>query len=448
MTARVFRRSWNPTPPAAVEAHGSTIIDADGREYLDAAGGAVVVNVGHGRREIADAVAEQTARMAYAHGSAFTNEPLERYAVELGPHLPVTDPAIYPVSGGSEALETALKLARATQIARGEGDRLIVFARWGSYHGNTLGALDLSGRKPLRRPYEGWLGRFRHVSAAYPYRGEDPGSQALGTTQALVDELDRAFSAAEPGTVCAFVAEPIVGATLGAVEPPAGYWPAIADVCRRHGVLLIADEVMTGFGRTGAWFAMDHYGVRPDILVSAKGATSGYWPFGFVAASGDVYDAVTSAGAFVHGFTYSHQPGAAVVAREVLRILEAESLVEASATKGERLKTLLADRLGEHPAVGDIRGRGLMVGVELVRDRETRVAWPRSAKLTEAVVRIAHEHGLLLYSGTGNANGVDGDVILLGPPFVITDDELLRIADGLADALDRALAGIEAAAGA
>jgi len=442
MTGRVFRRSASPNPPVAVEAHGSTIIDADGREYLDAAGGAIVVNVGHGRREIADAAAAQAGRLAYAHGSAFTTEPLERYAAEVGRHLPVDDPYVYPVSGGSEAIETALKMARAAHLARGETGRLVVFARWGSYHGNTLGALDLSGRRPLRRPYEGWLGRFRHVSAAYPYRGGEPGSQALGTAGELADELERAITAAGPGTVAAFVGEPIVGATLGAVEPPDGYWPAIAEVCRRHGVLLIADEVMTGFGRTGAWFGMDHYGVRPDLLVAAKGATSGYWPFGFVAASGEVWETVTRGGGFVHGFTYSHQPVAAAVAREVLHILEAESLVEASATKGERLKALLLARLGDHPAVGDIRGRGLMVGVELVRDRETKAAFPRAAKLTEAVVRIARERGLLLYSGTGNANGTDGDVILLGPPFVVTDEELVRIADGLGDALDRALEGI------
>ena len=442
MSARVFRRSASPNPPVAVEAHGSTIVDADGREYLDAAGGAIVVNVGHGRREIADVAAEQAARLAYAHGSAFTTEPLERYAVEVGRHLPVTDAAIYPVSGGSEAIETALKLARATQIARGEPERWIVFARWGSYHGNTLGALDLSGRRPLRRPYEGWLGRFRHVSAAYPYRGGLPGSQALATTEELADELDRAITAAGPGTVAAFVGEPIVGATLGAVEPPPGYWPAIAEVCRHHGVLLIADEVMTGFGRTGAWFGMDHVGVRPDMLVAAKGATSGYWPFGFVAASGEIHDAVTGAGSFVHGFTYSHQPVAAAVAREVLRILEAESLVEASAVKGERLLSLLRERLADHPAVGDIRGRGLMTGVELVRDRETKAAFPRAAKLVETVVRTARERGLLLYSGTGNADGVDGDIVLLGPPFVITDAELVRIADGLAEAVDLALAAI------
>lgn len=444
MSGRVFRRSTVPDPPVAVAAHGSTIVDAAGREYLDAAGGAVVVNVGHGRREIADVLAEQVARLSYAHGSAFTTEPLERYAEEVGRHLPVDDPAIYPVSGGSEAIETALKLARATQLARGEPDRLIVFARWGSYHGNTLGALDLSGRKPLRRPYEGWLGRFRHVSAAYPYRASDPGSQALGDAAELAAELDGAITRAGPETVAAFVAEPIVGATLGAVEPPPGYWPAIAEVCRRHGVLLIADEVMTGFGRTGAWFGMDHYGVRPDLLVAAKGATSGYWPFGFVAASGEIHDAVKEAGGFVHGFTYSHQPGAAAVAREVLRILESESLVEASGAKGEHLLGLLRDRLGGHAAVGDIRGRGLMVGVELVRDRETREAWPRSMRLVESLVRIAHERGLLLYSGTGNANGVDGDIVLLGPPFVVTEAELVRIADGLGDALDAALAQVGA----
>jgi hypothetical protein len=230
------------------------------------------------------------------------------------------------------------------------------------------------------------------------------------------------------------------------VEPPEGYWPAIAEVCRRHGVLLIADEVMTGFGRTGAWFGMDHFGVRPDLLVAAKGATSGYWPFGFVAASGEVFETVTRKGGFVHGYTYSHQPVAATVAREVLRILEAESLVEASATKGERLRALLRDRLSGHPAVGEIRGRGLMVGVELVRDRETREAFPRASKLVESVVRTAREHFLLLYSGTGNADGVDGDIVLIGPPFVVTDEELVRIADGLAEALEIALAEVGAGA--
>ena len=441
---RVFRRSLDPALPVAVEAHGSTIVDAAGREYLDAAGGAVVVNVGHGRRSVADAIAEQAGRLAYAHPSAFTTEPLEAYAREVGPLLPVDGPAIYPVGGGSEAIETALKLARSYHLARGETDRWIVISRWGSYHGNSLGALDLSGRRPLRRPYEGWLGRFRHVSAAYPYRAGDPEGHALGDAEELAAELERAILAADPDTVAAFVAEPIVGATLGAVVPPDGYWPLVAEVCRRHDVLLIADEVMTGFGRTGRWFGLEHWGVTADLLVAAKGATSGYWPFGFVAASDAIHAAVTGAGGFIHGFTYSHAPGGAAVAREVLRILRDEDLIAASATKGERLLEILRRRLGDHPLVGEIRGRGLLVGVELVADRATRRPVPRAAKLTEAVVRAARERGVLLYSGTGGANGVDGDAIVLGPPFVITDEELVRIGEVLGEAIDVATEALAA----
>ena len=434
--SHVFRRAHDPSPPVAVRAEGSTIWDADGKAYLDAAGGAIVVGIGHGRQSVADVMAAQAGRLSYAHGSAFTTEPLERYAATLAPHLPVDDPAIYPVAGGSEAMETALKLARAYHLARGDAERWIVISRWGSYHGNTLGALDLSGRRPLRRPYEAWLGRFRHVSAAYPYRAGEPGANALGDVGELADELEQAIVAAGPGTVAAFVAEPIVGATLAAAVPPDGYWTAIADVCRRHGVLLIADEVMTGFGRTGRWFALDHWGVKADILVAAKGATSGYWPFGLVAASGAVRDAVLGAGPFVHGFTYSHHVVGAAVAEEVLRILEAEDLVAASAAKGERLLQLLGDRLGSRPAVGEIRGRGLMVGIELVADRETGAPFPRADRVAERVVRAARDNGLLLYSGTGLADGTDGDAILLGPPFVVTDAELVALADGLATAIE------------
>lgn len=441
VVTHVFRRTLDPSPPTAVRAEGSTIWDAEGRAYLDAAGGAIVVGVGHGRESVARVMAEQASRLAYAHGTAFQSEALERYAAALAPHLPLADPAIYPVSGGSEAMESALKLARAYHAARGESERWIVFARWGSYHGNTLGALDLSGRKPLRRPYEAWLGRFRHVSAAYPYRAGQPGANALGDASELAAELDRAIAAAGPRTVAAFVAEPIVGATLAAAEPPDGYWPAIAEVCRRHGVLLVADEVMTGFGRTGRWFGMDHFGVRPDILVGAKGGTSGYFPFGLVAASGEVARTVLDEPpGFVHGFTYSHHVVGAAVAAEVLRILEEEGLVEASAAKGSRLRALLAERLDAHPNVGEIRGRGLLVGVELVADREARAPFPRGDRLTERVVRAARAEGLLLYSGTGLADGTNGDAILLGPPFVVTDGELVRIADGLAAAIDAEVA--------
>ncbi|MGH2464897.1 MAG: aspartate aminotransferase family protein [Candidatus Limnocylindrales bacterium] len=438
MTGRVFQRAAS-MPLVAVRAAGSTIWDSSGEPYLDAAGGAVVVGVGHGRGSVAEAMAEQAGRLAYAHGSAFTTEPLEAYALEVAHHLPQDDPAIYPVSGGSEAIETALKLVRAYHIARGEPNRWVVLARWGSYHGNTLGALDLSGRKPLRRPYEGWLGRFRHLSAAYPYRAGEPGANALGSADELAAELERAIQAAEPGSVAAFVAEPIVGATLAAVVPPDGYWSAIAEVCRRHGVLLVADEVMTGFGRTGRWFGVDHWGIRPDLLVAAKGATSGYWSFGFVSADGPIVETVLGAGPFVHGFTFSHSVVGAAVAREVLRILETEDLVSASADKGERLKALLVERLGAHPNVGEIRGRGLMVGIELVMDRASRTPFPRSRRIVESVVARARAAGLLVYSGTGNADGVDGDVILLGPPFVVTDAELVQISQRLGLAIEAAV---------
>ena len=444
MTGRVFRRSLDPDLPVAIEADGSTIRDAAGRSYIDAAGGAIVVNVGHGRSSIGQALGEQLGRLAYAHGSTFTTEPLEAYAAEIGPRLPVDDPAIYPVSGGSEAIETALKLARAYHLARGEVDRWIVISRWGSYHGNTLGALDLSGRRPLRRPYEGWLGRFQHVSTPYPYRDGEPAAHALASGSELAAELERTIEAAGPGTVAAFVAEPIVGATLAAAVPPDDYWPLVAEVCRRHGVLLIADEVMTGFGRTGRWFGLDHWGVRADILVAAKGATSGYWPFGFAAASGAIHEAVTGSGGFIHGFTYSHAPGGATVAREVLRILDEEDLVDASRVKGERMADLLHERLAPHPHLGEIRGRGLMVGVELVADRETRTPFARADKVTERVVRAARERGVLVYSGTGNANGIDGDTILLGPPFVVTDDELARVAEVVGEAVEAAARPVEA----
>ena len=446
-TGRVFQRVLGGGLPIATRAEGATIWDEAGRAYLDAAGGAIVVNVGHGRQSIVDAMERQARRFTYVHGTTFTNEPLESYAKAVGPRMPVDDPAIYPVSGGSEAIESCLKIARSYHLARKEPDRTVVIARHASYHGNSMGALDLSGREPLRKPYEVWLGRFEHVSAAYPYRAGEAAAHALGDTQALVDELEATIAAAGPGRVAAFVAEPIVGATLGAVAPPDDYWPAIAEVCRRHGILLVADEVMCGFGRTGTWFALDHWGVRADVMACAKGVAGGYFPYALAVASGDVYDTITAGGGFVHGFTYSHSPVGAAVAAEVLRILETENLVEASRTKGELLQSLLRARLGDHPAVGDIRGRGLLVGIELVADRATKAPYPRKARMIETVMRHARLGGVLLYHGTGNANGVDGDSVLLGPPFVTTEAELTTIADVLAGAIDAAATEVAARLG-
>lgn len=441
-TGRVFQRVLGGGLPVAARAEGATIWDADGRAYLDAAGGAIVVNVGHGRQSVVDAMERQARVFTYVHGTTFTNEPLDTYARAVGPHLPVDDPAIYPVSGGSEAIESCLKLVRAYHLARREPDRTVVIARHSSYHGNSLGALDLSGRVPLRRPYEPWLGRFLHVSTPYPYRAGEAAAHALGDTGVLIDELERTIAEAGEGRMAAFVAEPIVGATLGAVVPPDDYWPVIAEVCRRHGMLLVGDEVMTGFGRTGRWFGLDHWRVQADIVAAAKGVASGYFPFALAVASGEVYNTIAAGGGFVHGFTYSHSPVGAAAAGEVLRILESENLVEASRTKGELLLSLLRARLGDHPNVGEIRGRGLLVGLELVADRGTRAPFPRTARMIETVMAHARSGGVLLYHGTGNADGVNGDSVLLGPPFITTEAELTKIADVLASAIDRAAAEV------
>ncbi len=420
--SHVFPRTPGRTLPVVARAEGCSIWDRDGKRYLDAAGGAIVVGIGHGRAEIADLLARQARTVAYAHGTAFTSEPLEAYADALAAVLPVDDARVYQVSGGSEAIETALKMARAYHLANGEPSRHVVIGRWGSYHGNTLGALDASGREPLRKPYEPWLGRVVHVPATYEYRCPWPTHpDACGAEHAA--QLERAILRAGPANVAAFIAEPIAGAALGAAVPPDDYWPAVAEVCRRHGVLLIADEVMTGFGRTGTWFACDHWGLRPDILVSAKGASSGYWPLGFAAASGRVYERLAEGG-FVHGFTYSHNVTGAAVGLEVLRILRDEDLVAASRDKGERLMKSMAEALADQPHVGNVRGRGLMLAVELVKDRNSKEPFARAERVTERVVAAAKDDGLLLYSSTGCADGTNGDLVMLGPPFVISDAEI------------------------
>jgi adenosylmethionine-8-amino-7-oxononanoate aminotransferase len=420
--SHVFSRAIGRALPVVDRAEGALIWDTEGSRYIDGSGGAIVVGIGHGRTEVADAVARQAGRVAYAHGTAFTSEPLERYATELALLLPMEGARIYPVSGGSEAVETALKLARAYHLARGEPSRTLVIGRRSSYHGNTLGALDASGREPLRRPYEPWLGRAVHVSPAYEYRCELPGHPD-GCGGVRADELDEAITRAGPETVACFIAEPVAGATLGAAVPSDDYWPAIREVCDHHGVLLIADEVMTGFGRTGTWFGSDHWDLRPDILTAGKGTSSGYWPLGLGVCSGDVYETVAASG-FTHGFTYSHSVVGAAAGLAVLDILRREHLVDASRTKGERLRKELTAAVGDHSRVGDIRGLGLMVGVELVADRGSKRPFPRSDSVAERVLAAAKERGLLLYSSTGFVDGADGDLVMFGPPFVITDEQI------------------------
>jgi adenosylmethionine-8-amino-7-oxononanoate aminotransferase len=424
--------------PVVSHGSGCELFDTTGRRYLDGSGGAVVVGVGHGRRTVAEVMARQARTVAHAHGTMFTSEPAEAYGSELARILPVHDAKIYPVSGGSEAIETAFKLARSYHLARGEPSRHLIVARHGSYHGNTRGALDASDRTALQQPYEPWLGLSCHVSAAYEYRCPrlgDSGRHPSDCGARLAAELDETIESLGPHNVAAFVAEPVAGATLGAAVPSDDYWPAVAEVCRRHGVLLVADEVMTGFGRTGRWFGLEHWGVRADLITAAKGASSGYWPLGLVAASGEVADTVGD-GRFVNGFSFSHHVVGAAVGLEVLRILREEQLVAASATMGRALLELLSARLAPLAHVGDVRGLGLMAGVELVRDRESRQPYRREERVTERIVRATRERGVLVYSSTGCADGVNGDLVMIAPPFVVTPAEAEEIVEGVAGAIE------------
>ena len=413
--------------PTAVHAEGAWIIAADGTRYLDGSGGAIVVGVGHGDRSLIEAARAQLDKTQFTHGTMFTTEALETYADEVSRVLPMDDARIYPVSGGSEAVETAIKMARAYHLAVGQAGRVNLIARRSSYHGSTLGALDLSGKEPLRKPYTPWLGRFLHAPRAYEYRCENPSHpERCGAWHGA--ELQRMIESYGPETVAAFIAEPVSGATLAAAVPCEDYWPTVVEVCRRYGVLVIADEVMTGFGRTGRWFGVDHWDARPDIVTAGKGTTSGYVPFGFAACSGGIFEAVFAKG-FVHGFTWSHDALGAAVALATLRRLRDDGLVDRSRDLGAKLKGDLAAELADVPIVGDVRGLGMMIGIELVADRETKEPFSRSKQVTEQVLAAARENGLLLYSSTGHVDGHDGDLVMLGPPFVLTDDDTTTLVE-------------------
>ena len=422
----VFRRATGR--PIAVRAERCTITTADGREYLDGAGGAIASSVGHGRPEIIAAMSAQAAAVEYVHATQFTTGSLSALADRVAALVPVDDARVFPVSGGSEANETALKLARSYHLARGEPDRHVVIARDGAYHGNSRGALDASGRAGLRAGYEPWLGQTVRVPLVNPYRDERTGAEHAAEIERVIDRVG-------PHRVAAFVAEPISGATLGAVAPPDDYWPAVAAVCREHGVLLILDEVMTGFGRTGVWFAAEHWGVRPDIVTAGKGASSGYWPMGLCVSSGEIHDTVESTGGFVHGFTWSHHPVGAAVGAAVIDLIERDGLVEASAVLGaiglRRLRTALA----AHDRVGDVRGTGLLMAVELVADRVLKTPFDRADRVAERVTEAAFDRGLTCYPCTSVVDGAVGDAVMLGPPLCVTEAELAEMVDRLVAAI-------------
>lgn len=439
MSGHVFHRRLEHDYPTVERGEGVYLYDTAGRRYLDAAGGALVVNIGHGVTEVVEAMAAQAQRVTFAHGTQFTSQPLEAYAVALGRVSPIPEPWVYLVSGGSEATETAFKLARQVCVARGEPGRYKIVARWSSYHGATLGALSASGRTPLRRPYAPLLLDVPHVPPCYCYRcAYNLAYPACNV--ACADALEAEILRHGPETVAAFIAEPVIGATLAAAVPPPAYWPRVREICDRYGVLLIADEVMTGLGRTGRWFAVEHWDVTPDVLVTAKGASGGYFPLGLLLVKGELVEAIRSGpGNFTHGFTYANGVMGAAVGLAVLRYLQAHDLVAASARMGEYLRRKL-ESLRELPTVGDVRGLGLMAGVELVADEASKRPFPRAQKVAERVQAAALARGVILYYSAGLADGLDGDAILLGPPFIVTEAQIDEIVAVLRQAIAEAMA--------
>jgi adenosylmethionine-8-amino-7-oxononanoate aminotransferase len=428
-----YRRPPGWVFPEIVRGEDVYLWERAGRRYLDAAGGALVVSVGHGVEEIARAIEGQARSLAYVHGTEFTSPPMEALAAELARRAPVDDARVFLVSGGSEATETAIKLARQYQVATGQAGRFKVVFRWPSYHGASLGALAVSGRPGLRRSFAPILPAMPHIPAPYAYRCALRGCGER-CSLACAEALEAVILAEGPETVAAFIAEPVIGASAGAVVPPPDYHRAVRDICNRHGLLFIADEVMSGMGRTGRWFGIEHWpGVRPDIVTCGKGLTSGYLPGGAVLARGDIVDAVLGGGGFPHGFTFSHHPVVAAAGLAVLRRVEREGLVARAGEMGRRLLARLGSLL-DLPAVGDVRGIGLLTAVEIVADRDSRRSYPPGEHVAQRVQAEALARGVVVYA-SGGQDGGRGDLILLGPPFTITDGQIEEAVAGLGEAI-------------
>ncbi len=427
----VLRRSFRKDFPSAVRGEGVYIWDADGKKYLDLSGSAAVNLIGHGVPEISAAMAQQAAHLEFVHTSQFTTPAAEEYAQELlafaGDHF--KGGAVYFTCGGSESIETALKLARQYQVETGHPRRYQILSRKQSYHGSTLGALSVSGNKRRRGMYLPMVREFLHIGMPYCYRcAFDCTDGCRNCGQQYAAELEQAIEASN-GEAAAFIFEPLSGATLGAVVPPPGYLPSIAEICRRHAILLIADEVMTGMGRTGRNFAVDHWEIKPDILVAAKGLSSGYAPLGAVIASEKVVDAIAQgSGAFLHGFTYNAHPISVAAGRAVLRYLEDHDLV--AAADSNRPGTAAAhfrqglETLRNHNRVGDVRGLGLLSAIEFVADKKTKRPFPPEQTFAARIGAAAMQRGLLVYPMQGSVDGTSGDHILLAPPAVITQEQI------------------------
>ena len=433
----VFYRNPTKYYPEADYGEGIYIVDTEGNRYIDGCGGAVVVSIGHGSDKVKKAMLDQADRVAFTHGSQFTTKAAMDLASKLVDMAPAGLEWVYFLSGGSEAIETAVKMARQYQVDRGVPSKFKVISRWSSYHGNTLGALALSGHTERRKYYQPLIQHTPHIAPAYCYRcpfGLEPGSCALE----CAEELEKAILYEGPDSVSAFIAEPVVGATAGALVPKDGYFQRIREICDRYDVLLIVDEVMTGIGRTGRNFGVDHWSISPDLLVCAKGLASGYSPLFCVMATEPIHKAIREGnGVFVHGHTYSQNPLSCSIALAVLETIEENNLVQRSAEMGKVLLERLQD-LYKHSIVGDIRGLGLFAGVEFVRDRKTKSPFPAGSRIANRMTKQAFENGLIVYPGSGGADGVHGDHVLLSPPFIIDKDQI----DNLVHLLDQSIAEV------
>lgn len=441
-TQALFPRNFRKNYPKAVRGEGCFIFTADHRQLLDASGGAAVVSIGHGVASVAEVVATQARTLAHAHSSQFVTGVAAEFASRLLALAPRNfhdsedgRGRVFLTSGGSEATETALKICRQYFLERGEPERTQFVSREQSYHGATLGALALSGNVKRRTPFLPLLQDWRHVVPCYCYRCPlDLRYPQCGA--ACAEELSRAIEAVGSERIAGFFVEPVSGATLGAAVPPAEYLPRIAEICKQHGILLVADEVMTGMGRTGKTFAVEHWGVEPDIILAGKGMGSGYAPLGAVIVTGRVASAIEKgSGSLLHGFTYNAHAVCAAAGLAVLDYAAEHNLFAGVTAKGGELRRALA-ALGESPIVGDIRGIGLLLGIEVVRDRVTREPFPASANVASRIYDAALRRGVLTYPIQGCADGVRGDHILIAPPFIISSQEIQLLASVLRDAIN------------
>lgn len=437
----VFHRLPRQQLEVAVRGEGVRLFDRHGRAYIDASGGAAVSCLGHGHQDIIAATKKQLEELAYVHSSFFTTQACEDLADFLAQRAPGDLNHVYFVSGGSEAVEAALKLARQYFVEVGQESRRMFIARRQSYHGNTLGALAIGGNAWRREPFLPLLIEAHHVSPCYAYREQRPGETEEQYAQRLADELDTKIRELGAENVAAFVAETVVGATAGVLPPVRTYLQRVREVCDRHGVLLILDEVMAGMGRTGHLFACAEDGIVPDILTIAKGLGAGYQPIGAMLASSRIYNAIVGgSGYFQHGHTYMGHATACAAALAVQRVIERDGLLRNVLARGEQLRNELHHKLGAHPNVGDIRGRGLFVGVEFVADKSTKQPLDPARRVHAALKKHAMENGLLMYPAGGTIDGTHGDHALLAPPFICTEADISEIVERFAAAVNSGLA--------